>query len=117
MGDTYLIIDGNAVFHILSNVPDTFGDIAVAIFKSVPKSGDIVFSTDAYHANSIKSQERKRQGCSERYLVKGPSVKKPANWKDFLTNDENKETLVDMLLTVWSENSFVENLKDRMVFI
>ena len=112
---TLQIIDGNAIFHCLSDLPDTFGEIAEKIFKTMPKESDVVFSTDMYNEKSIKSQERIRRGCSERYLVKGPSVRRPANWKDFLSNDDNKDMLTDILLSVWSDNSFASHIAGRKV--
>ena len=33
-GDTLLVVDGNAVFHSLTEIPDTFGDIAEKIHSS-----------------------------------------------------------------------------------
>ena len=74
--ETLVIVDGNAVFHSLSDIPQNFRDIALSIFNMVPKGGDTVFSTDMYQENSIKAQERKRRGISEKFLVKGPNVKK-----------------------------------------
>ena len=114
---TLLIVDGNALFHSLTEVPETFGDIATKIFQITPKANDFVFSTDMYRANSVKSQERVRRGCSDRYLVKGPSVRKPANWKEFLSNDENKDVLCEILLLVWSDNKFSANIHGRKVRI
>ena len=109
------IIDGNAMYHSLKEVPDTFGEIAKSIFKMIPHEKNVIFSTDMYLSGSIKSQERDRRGISERYLVKGPYVRRPASWKDFLSNDENKQTLTKMLLQTWSQDSFSEYLGDRKV--
>ena len=42
-------------------------------------------------------------------------MKRPADWKGFLSNDDNKEVLAEVILDVWSEDSFAEKLKDRKV--
>ena len=112
---TLQIIDGNAVYHALTDIPETFKGVCEKIFSVLPKSGDVVFSTDSYLKSSIKAQERKRRGEGEKLLIKGYSMKRPADWKCFLSNDENKEALTDMLLKVWSEDSFADKLTDRKV--
>ena len=35
-------------------------------------------------------------------IVKGPSTRKPINWKAFLENEENKQQLCKLMHTVWS---------------
>ena len=35
---------------------------------------NFVFSTDSYHADPIKSQERLRSGFSQRYILEGPAT-------------------------------------------
>ena len=42
-------------------------------------------------------------------------MKRPQNWKNFLNNDKNKEQFTDMILKVWSDDSFSVLLKDRKV--
>ena len=45
--ETSLIIeDGNAVFHYLKEVPGNFKQICHKILDMLPKSTDVVFSTD-----------------------------------------------------------------------
>jgi hypothetical protein len=41
--------------------------------------------------------ERQRRGCGEK-------LRKPVSWKEFLTNDENKKQLIQVLLKVWSSS-------------
>ena len=48
LSETLVIVDGNAVFHSLSDIPPNFREIAFTIFYMVPKGGNIVFSTDMY---------------------------------------------------------------------
>ena len=109
------IVDGNALFHSVTELPDTFRGVAEKLFSMIPSSGNIVFSTDTYCENSIKSSERRRRGTGEKLLIQGPNMKRPSDWKGFLANDENKETLADIILQVWSDNMFGGKLKDRKV--
>ena len=113
--ETLLIVDGNALFHSLTEIPDTLKGVSEKIFQMIPGSSDVIFSTDMYHNNSIKSTERRRRGCGDKLLVKGPAMRRPADWKGFLSNDENKDQFTDILVRVWSEDTFSEHLKDRKV--
>ena len=81
----------------------------------IPGTNDVIFSTDMYRTNSVKSLERRLRGCGEKFLLSGPSMKRPADWKGFLSNNENKQQLANILVKVWSEDSFVSHLKDRQV--
>lgn len=56
-----------------------------------------------YSTNSVKALERKRRGITEKLLVKGVNTKKPHDWKAFLCNEENKEQLIGLMHTCWSE--------------
>ena len=66
---------------------------------------DFIFSTDSYHADSIKAQERLRQGSSQCYLIQEPATRKPSDFKLFLENEQNKTQLCELLLKVWSRNA------------
>ena len=98
-GTTLTIIDGNAVFHSLAQIPHTFRQISEKFFELLPK-GDVVFGTDSYHEGSIKAMERKRRGTGEKIILSGEAMKRPGDWPGFLANDENKSQLVGMLLQV-----------------
>lgn len=87
---TLLIDDGNATFHCLKQIPSNFREISRTVFNSIPKKYDFIFSTDMYKPNSIKSMERKMRGMSEKLIISGEATRKPADWKFFLENDENK---------------------------
>ena len=104
--ETLLIVDGNTIFHCLTELPDTFKGICEKIFKAIPNTSDVVFSTDTYQRGSIKAMERQRRGTGERLLIKSANMRRPADWKEFLSNDENKERLIELLLDVWSDESF-----------
>ena len=54
--DTVCVLDGNAYFYYLKEIPNNFGLICLKIFDMMPK-GDNIFSTHSYHEKSIKSME------------------------------------------------------------
>jgi hypothetical protein len=101
-----VIEDGNAAFYYLKDLPPNFRDICARLFDMVVRKSDIIFSTDMYLKNSIKSMERKRRGCSEKLIVTGENTKKPPDWKTFLVNEENKNQLIELLCRVWSTDNF-----------
>ncbi len=113
--DTLMIQDGNALFHTMTHVPGNFQLISHQIFDSMPKTMDFIFSTDMYQEGSIKDMERKQRGSSEKLIIGGPLTKKPADWKNFLMNGENKSQLVRVMGEVWSSNAFAPKLGNRKV--
>ena len=100
--DAMFIQDGNALFHTLTNLPPTFGGICLHILDLLLSKKNFVFSTDSYHPDSIKTQERLRRGCGEQFLLNGPATRKPADFKAFLCNDENKKQLCEVLKNTWA---------------
>ena len=63
------IQDGNALFHGLTFLPQTFGDVCLLILDQMIAKKNFVFSTDNHHPCSIKVIERLRRGCSERLFL------------------------------------------------
>ena len=112
-----IIQDGNVLFHSLVQVPENFRDISIQIFEMLPSHGDVIFSTDMYKLSSIKSDERAQRGASTKLLLKGPSTKRPTDWKQFLKNADNKIQLVHILLQVWSSGDFAARLIGRKVIL
>lgn len=71
--DALYIQDGNALFHALTNLPPTFGTICLQVLDQMVAKKNFVFSTDSYHADSIKAQQRLRRGFSQQYIIDGPA--------------------------------------------
>ena len=65
-GKTTVIEDGNAIFHCLSNIPDTFAEIAERVFDMASNCQSVIFSTDMYKIDSVKTMERVRRGTSNK---------------------------------------------------
>ena len=95
--DAMYIQDGNALFH--------------ALVEQIVSKKLFIFSTDSYQPDSIKSQERTRRGCSEKLIIQGIATRKPADFKKFLQNEQNKLQLCQMLLKVWGSQQAVSRLK------
>ena len=102
---TLNVEDGNAIFYCMKEVPATFKQICEKIYDvSIMGKSDLLFSTDMYKDNSIKSMERTSCDSDQKCIVKGKSTKRPKNWKSFLSNDSNKQQLVRLLPKVWSSD-------------
>lgn len=112
---TLQIEDGNAIFYCLKQIPSNFKEIGIMVFNALPSKSDLIFSTEMYNTNSVKSSERKRSGCAEKRLVRSGSNKRPPDWKQFLTNDENKKQFIQILLDVWSEPGMAKRIHGRKV--
>ena len=115
--NTLTIIDGNALFHAMVQVPLTFRDICIKVLDMLPKKTDVIFSTDMYKEGSIKAMERKRRGTGEKIILAGEATKRPGDWATFLSNDENKTQFIKLLLQVWSSDSQAAKLQDRSVVL
>ena len=71
LSSTLVIQDDNAFFHVMSNNTSNYYLIALAIFDSIPRSSDIIFSTEG----SIKQMERQMLGTSDALIISGPLQK------------------------------------------
>ena len=110
-----LIEDGNALFHSIKEIPANFKQISEKLFNMTSQKVDVIFSTDMYKEDSVKSMERNRRGSSEKLLLQGENTKKPADWKAFLTNEDNKKQLVQVLLSAWANDVYATKLQGRKV--
>ena len=61
-----------------------------------------------YSTTSVKALEIKRRGSSDILIVKELKTKKSQNWKNFLCNEDNKQQLVELMHTFWSEMAIEE---------
>ena len=90
---TVVIEDGNSLFYALKDIPQNFKEICLKVFGMMSsKTCDMIFSTDMYYPESVKSMERCRRGSADKLIITGANTKKPKCWKEFLSNDENKYT-------------------------
>ena len=70
----------------------TIRQLTWQIFHSVPDQFSIIyFFCDTYQQKSIKNPERLFHGSSQRYILKSPDMKLPADMQKFIRNDVNKK--------------------------
>ena len=100
--DAPSIQDGNAHFHSLIDIPPIFGELSLRILNSMMSKKQFIFSTDSYHNSSMNHK---------RHIVSGPATRKPADFKLFLTNKDDKLQLCKLLLTVWSSPTAEASIK------
>ena len=67
--------------------------------------------------NSVKSSERVRRGCSKKLLIKGLNTLKPPDFREFLTNGENKSQLFNLMKRVWSSNDVAGRIRNKVRII
>lgn len=82
--------DGSARFLYMRELPDDFRGLCLKLYDMKVKGSDVIFSINMYQTNSVKSIERRRQGCGEVFILHREMTKSPSDWKAFLSNDENK---------------------------
>lgn len=119
------IVDGMSLIHQLNlnklQGEKTFLNLALVILKSLVNraksnhSKEIHFVTDTYQQISIKNIERdKRAATSSQIRIHGQLL--PQQWKKFLSNRENKKSLIEFLDETWSNVSTSE-LRGVKVFL
>jgi len=109
-------VDGNAHFQAIGHLPDTFEELALQVFNTLPKVTVIHFVTDTYKSISIKSLERNRRGSSVSYLIQGPKMKLARDFKSFLLNSDNKQQFIKFLLSEWQADKYSNIIKGRSIF-
>ena len=85
------------------------------IIDGVPGGKLVIFSTDSYHPDSIKSAERNRRGVGEKFLISGMLTKRPNDWKGFLSNEDNKIQFIDLLFRKWKDPVNGSKIKSQNV--
>jgi hypothetical protein len=110
------VIDGNAMLQASINVPETFEDFCLQVFRQLPKWSSVHFVTDSYKPDSIKTFERSRRGNSATFTIGGPRTKMPRDFKKFMTNDSNKQQLLRMLYSEWKCDKYAHLMQGRRIF-
>lgn len=117
-----IIVDGMAVLQSLKQVPETFEELALAVFHhAVPKRSiarRVDFVTDRYPEISIKHLERSKRASEGVVKVKitGSAQKCPKQWKKYLSSGENKSELCKFLLKECSEDKYSNLIGNRQIF-
>ena len=100
----------------MKEVPATFRQISEKIFHvSTARKSSVLFSTDMYQENSVKSLERSARWSGDERIIQGESTKRHEKWTSFLSNDINKQQLIKLLLRVWGNDAFAPKLVRKTV--
>ncbi|ESO94791.1 hypothetical protein LOTGIDRAFT_161042 [Lottia gigantea] len=67
--------------------------------------------------SSFNSIERCSRGSGQKRLIKGVSTVGPEDWKEFLTNDDNKQELIKLLIQIWSDNEFSHKIQEKLIIV
>ena len=107
---TLFVEDGNALFYSIKS-QKTFEEVSKSLFcmATAGNRDNVVFSTDSYNKDSVKSMERLRRGAGEKYVIQGTRTRRPENWPSFLKSDDNKVQLINILQRSWPPTSNVKN--------
>ena len=111
------VIDGNAMLHSLRDIPPTFKDVCLKILDQLSNKKNVIFSTDMYLQESLKSHERRRRGSSEKLILEGINMRTPSDFKQFLQNDDNKAQFFRIMLKVWKSDAAARRLKGKNIII
>ena len=78
----------------------------------------IHFVTDKWVSPSIKDCECDQSWSSSiTYQISGVGQKRAGNWLQTLTSSSFKKPLIEFLVKVWSDDSFSEILKHKVLFL
>ena len=110
------IYDGNALSQSLTNLPNTFEELAEKVFTALPKTERIDVVTDTCKENAITNAERSRRGNSKKLLFSGSKTRIPRDWKGLLSNNENKTQLIKLIQSEWCKPKYANLLFNRRIF-
>ena len=74
----------------------------------------IYFICDTYQQKSIKNAERLFCGSSQRYILKSPDMKLPADMQEFLRNGVNKELLFNLIEVALKDGK--KRIGDKVIY-
>ncbi|CAB3999097.1 Hypothetical predicted protein [Paramuricea clavata] len=102
----------DAMAHIQSfrDIPDTFGKLSDLVLTQIVNMGStngcsrLDFVGDTYPQGSIKDMERERRAGkgAEVITIYGPEQKTPRQFKKFLSDGKNKESLLEFFFQSWT---------------
>lgn len=123
-GPTAVILDAMAILHQQTRPSETFGELAANVFNQVVaiaasfQAYRVDFVIDRYAKLSIKAEERSRRarhsGACAMHVTRS-NQKVPRRYKNFLSNDENKQSLIDFMFQCWRSYS-TERFRNILVY-
>lgn len=104
-----IVVDAMALLQCLSRIPPRFGDLSSLVLSKLVslakyhEATRVDFVADRYKEYSIKSTERSKRAAKGSIAVSiyGGNQPIPTKWKKFLSNGENKESLIRFIVDAW----------------
>lgn len=104
-----IVVDAMALLQCLSRIPPRFGDLSSLILSQLVSLSKyhnatrVDFVADRYKEYSIKSTERNKRAAKGSIAVSiyGENQPIPTQWKRFLSNGHNKESLIRFVVDAW----------------
>lgn len=110
------ILDLAAIIRSIVRPPDTFRELAIMILREIPSQYSVIYiACDTYKDQSIKNAERVLRGQEDKFVIRTPDIRIPANFKRFLSNGDNKERMFELMEQVWLESS--DQLNGRSLYV
>ena len=79
-GTKCYILDLAAIIRSIMRTPDTFRELANNILQDIPKQYDAIYiACDTYRSYSIKNAERSLRGDEDKFVIRSPDVRIPAD--------------------------------------
>jgi hypothetical protein len=116
--DAY-ILDAMFFLRTLPDLPQTFGEFTRLILQKACSFSKVVhIICDTYNEGfSIKGYEREERGNHQvRYMISGPSQRRPANFNQALLSASFKTALMLFLRAEWTSLAYVEVLEGHTVY-
>ena len=104
----------------INNVPETFEQFIEIFLSSIPKNFrrvDLV--ADTYRDISIKSEERENRNSSSKIIIGSIKSKIPKDVEKFLSNNENKTQLIQLIFRYIQQNfsAVLVKLATEIIFL
>ena len=99
------VVDFIALIRTMIEIPSTFEGLAWKIIKCIPSGYPRVdLVADTYRQMSMKNAERDNRGSSSQIIIKSIQSKVPRDFKNFLSNGENKTRMITLLFDYFASN-------------
>ncbi len=111
----YFFLDLDAAIRTVVGNTGTIRDLPVKVMATIPQQYvNVYIACDTYLESSIKSRERAARGAGERYVLRTPDMKVPADFVTFLRNGDNKRMLFDLIQQSIKDDR--HTLNDRVIY-
>ena len=120
-GNSATIIDGMCIVQRIRGDQATFGELASSLLQMVLRDGsqsqriDVVF--DRYLKISIKNSEWSLRGEERGHQLQSITASQIVRqWRAFLSQVNNKTSLINFLVSEWRKQEYREKLQNKVLF-